>query len=318
MKNIKLILASFCLVLVGCSDDDEDSVVSPSTGDVCADFTIEADCTASTDCEWHSDENACEDAGDHDDHAHCEDYATEADCGMHSECEWHSDENACEDAGDHDDHAHCEDYATEADCESDDHCEWHGDHCEDAHDHGDCPEEDHADVDGFILEYNGVEIYRQFQGSVTGEVTLNIGEMKDIAVHFLDENESEIEGGYTSECYGLEFEIADPNIISIELEDHDHDHDEAHCDDFTTQADCDASDECEWHADDNMCEEVDHEDGEHDGEDHYEFELTGLVANSTTFQMSIMHTGHADYTSMEVQVIVNPLVNYISENPLDN
>ncbi|MAV59312.1 MAG: hypothetical protein CMG07_05110 [Candidatus Marinimicrobia bacterium] len=284
MKNIKLILASFCLVLVGCSDDDDDSVVSPSTADVCADFTVEADCAASTDCEWHADDSMCEDVADHDDHAHCEDYLTESDCGMHSECEWHADDNACEDA---DDHADCEDA------------------------------DDHADVDGFVLERDGVEIYRQFQGAVTGDVTIDVGEMVDIAVHFLDENETVIEGGYTSECYGLEFEIADPSIISIELEDHDHE--EAHCDDLTNQADCDASDECEWHADDSMCEEVGHEDGEHDDEDHYEFELTGLVENYTTFQMSIMHAGHADYTSMDVLVTVIPSpANFVSENPLDN
>ena len=59
-----------------------------------------------SECEWHADEMACEDAGsDHEDHEHCEDFLTEADCGMHSECEWHADEMACEDAGsDHDDH----------------------------------------------------------------------------------------------------------------------------------------------------------------------------------------------------------------------
>ena len=42
---------------------------------------------------------------DHGDEEHCEDFATEADCGMHSECEWHADDSACEDAeGDHDEH----------------------------------------------------------------------------------------------------------------------------------------------------------------------------------------------------------------------
>ena len=361
MKNIKLILASFCLVFVGCDDDDDVAAADTCTTNALAyseyltnalaGTATAADCETALNgllewcaagCETATDstevmcteeftaytaedvttECAALHPSDDDTHEHCEDFTTEADCGMHSECEWHADDNACEDA-DHDhDHEHCEDITTQTECEASDECEWHehGDEsaCEDAHDHGDCPEEDHADVDGFVLEHNGVEIYRQFQGAVTGDVTLNVDEMKDIAVHFLDANEAEIEGGYTSECYGLEFEIADPSIISIELEDHDHDHEEAHCDDLTTQADCDASDECEWHADDNMCEEVGHEDGEHDGEDHYEFELTGLVSGSTTFQMSIMHTGHADYTSMEVLVTVNPSVNFISENPLDN
>ena len=31
MKNVKLILASFCLVLVGCSDDDDDAVAAADT-----------------------------------------------------------------------------------------------------------------------------------------------------------------------------------------------------------------------------------------------------------------------------------------------
>ena len=361
MKNVKLILASFCLVFVGCDDDDDvvaadscttylmsymeytDAIAAgTATAADCVDgtTTLQDWCVAGCEADDTPEEQAvCDETfealtteeitascdalfpSDDDSHEHCEDFTTESDCGMHSECEWHADDNACEDADDHA-HEHCEDITTQSECDASDECEWHehGDEsaCEDAHDHGDCPEEDHADVDGFILERDGVEIYRQFQGAVTGDVTIDVGEMVDIAVHFLDENETVIEGGYTSECYGLEFEIADPSIISIELEDHDHDHEETHCDDLTNQADCDASDECEWHADDSMCEEVGHEDGEHDGEDHYEFELTGLVENSTTFQMSIMHTGHADYTSMEVLVTVIPSVNFISENPLDN
>ncbi|MAP66240.1 MAG: hypothetical protein CMF80_00890, partial [Candidatus Marinimicrobia bacterium] len=50
-------------------------------------------------------------------YADCEDFLTEADCGMQSECEWHADDNTCEDAGhDHGDEEHCEDFLTEADC----------------------------------------------------------------------------------------------------------------------------------------------------------------------------------------------------------
>ena len=65
----------------------------------CEDFLTESDCGMHSECEWHADEMACEDAGsDHDDHEHCEDFLTETDCGMHSECEWHADEMACEDA----------------------------------------------------------------------------------------------------------------------------------------------------------------------------------------------------------------------------
>ena len=43
-------------------------------------------------------------------YADCEDFLTQADCGMHSECEWHADDNACEDAeGDEHDHDHGDD-----------------------------------------------------------------------------------------------------------------------------------------------------------------------------------------------------------------
>ena len=51
--------------------------------------------------ESHSDDHGDEDGHDDHDHGdeeHCEDFLTEADCGMHSECEWHADDSACEDA----------------------------------------------------------------------------------------------------------------------------------------------------------------------------------------------------------------------------
>ena len=45
---------------------------------------------------WHV---KMQEVSDHDhEEEHCEDFLTEADCGMHSECEWHADEMACEDA----------------------------------------------------------------------------------------------------------------------------------------------------------------------------------------------------------------------------
>ena len=47
--------------------------------------------------------NELEGEDDHGDEEHCEDFLAEANCGMHSECEWHADDSACEDAA-HDDH----------------------------------------------------------------------------------------------------------------------------------------------------------------------------------------------------------------------
>ena len=57
-------------------------------------------------------------------------------------------------------------------CEDDDH----------DHDH----DEDHTDADGFVLETEaGVEVYREFEGTQTGGVTLSVGETLELMVHFL-------------------------------------------------------------------------------------------------------------------------------------
>ena len=63
--------------------------------------------------------------------------------------------------------------------------------CEDNKDSSE--EEGHTDADGFILEANGTEIYREFKGSTSGSVTLKVGGDLDLSVHFLDEDGKEIE-----------------------------------------------------------------------------------------------------------------------------
>ena len=86
-------------------------------------------------------------------------------------------------------------------------------------------------------------------------------------------------------------------------EDAEHDHDHEHCEDFDNQTDCESSDDCEWHADEMACEDADHHD--HEEESHNVFELTGLAEGATTFTLSVMHDGHADYTSMPIYVTVH-------------
>ena len=57
----------------------------------------------------------------------------------------------------------------------------------------------------------------------------------------------------------------------------------------------------------NNCASDDDHDDDHDDEDHgghLTFELSGLAVGSTTFTVSIMHQGHADYTSMPILVTV--------------
>ena len=67
-----------------------------------------------------------------------------------------------------------------AGCEDDDH----------DHDH----DEEHTDADGFVLEdESGTEVYREFEGTVEGSITLGVGDTLELSVHFLDHDGDEIE-----------------------------------------------------------------------------------------------------------------------------
>ena len=151
--------------------------------------------------------------------------------------------------------------------------------CEDDdHDNND---DGHTDADGFILENeSGTEVYREFEGAVTGSVALSVGDTLELSVHFLDhdgneieheEEEEEEEGHEEGE---LEVSGSDASIAIVEVEheeeegdDHDHDHEE-----------------------------------EHGAALH----IIGVSSGSTSFQIQLMHDGHADYTSTNnVTVTVN-------------
>ena len=141
--------------------------------------------------------------------------------------------------------------------------------CEDDdHDH----DEDHTDADGFILEdESGTEVYREFEGAITGTVTLAVGETLELSVHFLDHegNEIEHEEGEEEEDHedGLVVSENDASVAVVEVEDH--------------------------------------EEGE---EEHHEMALhiVGVSTGSTSFKLQLMHEGHADYTSTNnVPITVN-------------
>ena len=155
-------------------------------------------------------------------------------------------------------------------CEDDDH----------DHDH----DEDHADADGFVLETEtGVEVYREFEGTQTGGVTLSVGETLELMVHFLDHEGNEIEHS------------------DDDHDDHDDDGDDHDDDgDVLVVSDNDATIavvEVEGH---------DEEDGDdHDDHDNV-LHVEGVSAGSTSFKLQLMHDGHADYTSTNnVPVTVN-------------
>ena len=140
--------------------------------------------------------------------------------------------------------------------------------CEDdAHDDH---EEGHTNADGFILEdAAGSEVYREFEGTTTGSVTLAVGETLELSVHFLDHEGNEIaheEEGEEDHEDGLVVSENDASVAVVEVEEHE------------------------------------------EGEDHHgmAIHVQGVSAGSTSFKLQLMHDGHADYTSTNnVPVTVN-------------
>ena len=140
-------------------------------------------------------------------------------------------------------------------CEDDDH----------NHDH----DEEHTDADGFVLEdESGSELYKEFEGTMTGTVTLSVGDTLELSVHFLDHEGNEIDHeGDEEDEDELVISQNDSNIAIVEVEEH--------------------------------------KEGE---EEHHEMAIhvIGVSAGSTSFKLQLMHEGHADYTSTNnVPVTVN-------------
>ena len=140
--------------------------------------------------------------------------------------------------------------------------------CEDD-DHNHNHDEEHTDADGFVLEdESGSELYKEFEGTMTGTVTLSVGDTLELSVHFLDHEGNEIDHeGDEEDEDELVISENDSNIAIVEVEEH--------------------------------------EEGE---EEHHEMAIhvIGVSAGSTSFKLQLMHEGHADYTSTNnVPVTVN-------------
>ena len=157
--------------------------------------------------------------------------------------------------------------------------------CEDNNDGSE--EDGHTDADGFILEANGTEIYREFKGSTSGSVTLKVGGDLDLSVHFLDEDGKEIE--HEEE----------------EKDDHDHDHgdeEELKVSGFNASIAT-----IEFHEDDghNHRKISLNLKGQEEDEHAMMLEVKGVGAGTTSFKLELMHGDHADYTSTKnVPVVV--------------
>ena len=142
----------------------------------------------------------------------------------------------------------------------------------DDHDH----DEEHTDAEGFVLEdESGTEVYREFEGAMNGTVTLAVGDTLELSVHFIDHDGDEIEHeeGEEDEDHedGIEGSGFNSSIAVVEAEDHE-------------------------------------EEGNHDHEEEHgmAIHVIGVSSGSTSFQLQLMHEGHADYTSTNnVPVIVN-------------
>ncbi len=156
--------------------------------------------------------------------------------------------------------------------------------CEDNNDGAE--DEGHTDADGFILEANGTEIYREFKGSTSGSVTLKVGGDLDLSVHFLDEDGKEIEH---------------------EEEEDDDDHDHGEEEELRVTGFNASIATVEFHEEDghNHRKISLNLSGQEEDEHAMMLEVKGVGSGTTSFKLELMHGDHADYTSTKnVPVVV--------------
>ena len=151
----------------------------------------------------------------------------------------------------------------------------------DDHDHEEEREIIHADADGFVLEVDGAEVYRQFQGEHSGGLTVNVDEEIEVHVTFLDASGAEVHIGEEEEG------------------EHDHDHDHDAEETFALGLMGYDAAIIDIHLSET---EEEHGEEEHEGEEHGEegqlgFEVVGLKAGTTEIKLQLLHGDHADFTA---------------------
>ena len=85
----------------------------------------------------------------------------------------------------------------------------------------------HTDANGFILEdQNGNEVYSEFEGAISGSISLIVEDTLKLSVHFLDDDENKIE--HENEIDASDLAISDNNsdIAIIEAKGHETEHHE--------------------------------------------------------------------------------------------
>ena len=141
----------------------------------------------------------------------------------------------------------------------------------------------HVDADGFSLRVDGTEIYRQFQGTETGGISLKVGDELDVHVVFINHDSEE---------------------ISFEEDDHAEEEDDGHDDE-------DEAFGLALSEYDTSIIEVHLPEGHEDEEEHHDegfvFEVIGLRAGQTGIKLELLHGDHPDFTAaLPIPVTVSP------------
>ncbi len=149
---------------------------------------------------------------------------------------------------------------------------------------GEDDEEMHVDADGFILMVDEEEVYRQFQGTETGGISLKVGDELDVHVVFINHDSEEIsfeeddhaeeedDGHDEDEAFGLALSEYDTSIIEIHLPEGD-----------------------------------EHEDEDEHHDEEFTFEVIGLRAGQTGIKLELLHGDHPDFTAaLPIPVTVSP------------
>ena len=149
---------------------------------------------------------------------------------------------------------------------------------------GEDDEEMHVDADGFILMVDEEEVYRQFQGTETGGISLKVGDELDVHVVFINHDSEEIsfeeddhaeeedDGHDEDEVFGLALSEYDTSIIEIHLPEGD-----------------------------------EHEDEEEHHDEEFTFEVIGRRAGQTGIKLELLHGDHPDFTAaLPIPVTVSP------------
>ena len=149
---------------------------------------------------------------------------------------------------------------------------------------GEDDEEMHVDADGFILMVDEEEVYRQFQGTETGGISLKVGDELDVHVVFINHDSEEIsfeeddhaeeedDGHDEDEAIGLALSEYDTSIIEIHLPEGD-----------------------------------EHEDEDEHHDEEFTFEVIGRRAGQTGIKLELLHGAHPDFTAaLPIPVTVSP------------